>query len=289
MIPKTSDGRLLFLYPWAGVTLAGTTDGPSEITDHPVPGEKEISYLIDTVNKYFNQSKPIKREDVIHAWSGIRPLKKANDNKDTAQISREHGVYISNSGLATIIGGKWTTYRSMALDIMTKLLAWDKPLAAHVQKLEQQQTGPWSTANQTLIGAANFHFQYADQLAKASGLSIDICNHLNQSYGDQAKYVADLATKSPELAKRIAPEYPYIFAEVVYGVENEYALTTMDVLARRTRLAFLDKKACQSAIPAVNSLMTKLLKWDQQQQQQDLHDANFFLNYREQNIVADKH
>jgi len=114
MIPKTEDGRVLFILPWQGHALIGTTDEPAEITDHPRPKEEEVAYLLRHISKYFDLE--ITEKDIKSTWSGLRPLLYDPKAADTARLARDHIIQVSGSGLLTIAGGKWTTYRKMAQD-----------------------------------------------------------------------------------------------------------------------------------------------------------------------------
>ncbi|KAL9649367.1 hypothetical protein ABK040_016194 [Willaertia magna] len=244
LIPRTKDNRVLFMLPWNNKTLAGTTDSPSEITNNPRPKEKEIQYILDHINQYFEVK--VNRDKVLSAWSGIRPLKKAEEAKDTASISREHAIYISPSGLLTIIGGKWTTYRSMAMDILDKAIKQGnlQPICSSV------------TENIKLIGGDEYNPKFTSKLPFDS----DIAYHLNRAYGDQSYLVADIAKKE-NLSNRLHPNYPFIEAEVIYHVRYEYAVKILDILERRTRISLLDNNASRSLVGKVSNLMAKELHW----------------------------
>ncbi|XP_008939167.1 PREDICTED: glycerol-3-phosphate dehydrogenase, mitochondrial-like, partial [Merops nubicus] len=114
--PATSDGRVIFFLPWEKMTIAGTTDSPTDVTPHPIPTEEDINFILSEVRNYLSVDVEVRRGDVLAAWSGIRPLVTDPNSKDTQSISRNHVVTISDSGLVTIAGGKWTTYRAMAQD-----------------------------------------------------------------------------------------------------------------------------------------------------------------------------
>lgn len=114
--PETSDGRVIFFLPWQRQTIAGTTDMPCEITHNPKPTEAEIMFILQEVKNYFNKDVEVRRGDVLSAWSGIRPLVSDPNKADTQSLARNHIVHVSDSNLITIAGGKWTTFRSMAVD-----------------------------------------------------------------------------------------------------------------------------------------------------------------------------
>lgn len=235
LIPKTSDGRVLFLLPWEGSTLLGTTDIPTETSHDPKPSEKEIQYLIDHVNKYLNQ--PISKEEVKSSWCGIRPLVCEGKDTTTASLSRDFKIDVSLSKLYSIAGGKWTTYRKMGSDLLDT-----------IQKNgDLPQKGPCVTEKTLLFGAN-------DKISLApNDLEEDVAAHLIHSYGDQANKVIEIAQQGYQ--KRLADGYPYIEADILYAVRNEYACTEMDILARRTRLFMLDQKAAERALPRVRELI----------------------------------
>ncbi len=112
--PATSDGRVIFFLPWQGNTIAGTTDSPAQVEQHPIPKEEEIEFILNEVRGYLSSDVRVRRGDVLSAWSGLRPLVKDPNAKDTQSLVRNHLIDVSPSGLLTIAGGKWTTYRAMA-------------------------------------------------------------------------------------------------------------------------------------------------------------------------------
>jgi glycerol-3-phosphate dehydrogenase len=122
LIPKTKDGRVLFILPWENRVLAGTTDSEAELLDHPVPQQREVDFILEEISRIYE--KPVTQNDVLSVWSGIRPLAKplkVKPDQDTKAISRDHVVEVSDNGLITITGGKWTTYRKMAQDIVDRI------------------------------------------------------------------------------------------------------------------------------------------------------------------------
>jgi glycerol-3-phosphate dehydrogenase len=247
LIPETEDGRVLFLLPWQGATLVGTTDQPAEVVDHPRATEEEIEYVLRHVRTYF--STPVERSDVQAAWSGLRPLVSNPKASDTARLSRDHVVQVSGTGLVTITGGKWTTYRKMAADAVDAAVV-----------VGDLVTGPSITVDLRLVGADRFDPSGAGALQER-GYPADVARHLHLAYGDRAPVVADLAGGGS--APRLSPAYPYLEAEVAYAVRHELAATTLDVLARRTRLATLDSAAALAAAPRVSELLAAELGWDE--------------------------
>ncbi len=248
LIPKTEDGRVLFVLPWEGHALVGTTDEPADLTEHPRPKAEEIAYLLRHLGRYFDLH--VTEDDIKASWSGLRPLVSDPKAADTAQLARDHVLEASPSGLLTIAGGKWTTYRKMALDVVNYVVR-DRGLA---------HAGPCRTERLPLVGAAAYEPDGDKVLAEAYGLDADVARHLHRSYGDQAPAVARLATG--RLGERLHPDHPFLEAEVVYGIRNEMARRIMDVLARRIPLAQLDHRAAQTALPRVLALAAEELGWD---------------------------
>lgn len=244
LIPKTEDKRVLFLLPWQGHTLVGTTDNPAPIEADPKVSPSDIQYILRQLKQYF--AMEVKEKDILASWSGLRPLVSKLEAHDTARLSRDHIVNVSESGLITVTGGKWTTYRKMALDAVSQ--------AIRVGKLKALR--PSMTENIPLAGGENFKPTLASELRKKFGFEKDISAHLTQSYGSRAFKVAKL---SEEFPGKLIADHPYLEAEVVYAIRVEGARTTDDILARRTRLAFLDTKAAEAVKPKVEALLKKEL------------------------------
>ena len=259
LIPQTEDGRVLFLLPWLGHTLIGTTDHPAPITPHPEATEDDIDYILRHVHRYF--SLPVSRADVKASWSGLRPLVSDPSASDTARLSRDHVINISPSNLLTIAGGKWTTYRKMALDTVDE--------AVKLGGLKPQQ--PSQTETLMLVGAEGYSSAGTGALQERFGLELDVASHLNGAYGDQAFRVAELAADG--FGARLAPRHPYLEAEVVYGARFEGARTLTDALARRLRLGFLDRAATQDALPRTAQLLGDVLGWDDARREEETRQA----------------
>ncbi|CAN5609595.1 FAD-dependent oxidoreductase [soil metagenome] len=249
LIPQTEDGRVLFLLPWLGHTLVGTTDNPAAITAHPKAGDADIDYILRHVDRYFDL--PVSRGDVRSSWSGLRPLVSDPKAADTARLSRDHFINVSDSSLVTIAGGKWTTYRKMALDTVDE--------AVRVGGLAPRT--PSRTESLTLAGGEGFDPAHAAKLQDTFGLDADVAEHLNATYGSRGAAVAELATQG--YGALLAEGHPYLEAEVLYSVRCEFARTAEDVLARRTRLSFLDQAAAKGALPRVLELLAQELSWDE--------------------------
>ncbi len=247
LIPETEDGRVLFLLPWLGHTLVGTTDNPAEIEENPKPKQVEIDYILRQVSRYYEQT--IQHSDILAAWCGLRPLVNNPKASDTAKISRDHFIEATPSGLFTITGGKWTTYRKMSEDLVNHSI---KQADLKPERSSQTEKIP-------LIGASQFSNDLVSLLQEKFRLDQDIAQHLVYSYGDKALEVAQLSQSGYHA--RLALSHPHIEAEIIYATQKEMACSAVDLLARRTRLAFLDANAAWEALPRVLALMGEKLNW----------------------------
>jgi glycerol-3-phosphate dehydrogenase len=245
MVPHTSDGRVLFAIPWHEHTLVGTTDTPIEAPSYnPLPFEEEIQFILDTAAQYL--SRPPKRSDVLSVYVGIRPLVKANGaSMKTSSLSRDHTIHVDNSGLLTIVGGKWTTYRHMAEDCVN-----------HAITLGELKDVPSGTHDLKIHG-------YKEGVESLDSLGV---------YGSDGEKILALAAADKRLSQRLHPELPYIAAEVIWAVREEMARNVDDVLSRRTRALFLNARAAIDMAPGVAKLMAEELgtkqDWIDQQLQQ---------------------
>ncbi|KAI5290118.1 mitochondrial glycerol-3-phosphate dehydrogenase [Ascosphaera acerosa] len=291
--PSTSDGRVIFFLPWQGNTIAGTTDSPTLISRNPVPSDDDINWILSEIRGYLAPDITVRREDVLAAWAGIRPLVRDPKAKNTESLVRSHLVSISRSGLLTCAGGKWTTYRQMAEDAVDEAIAhFDvRPLArdllapniSGVETFEEPVhfDGSCKTHEVRLVGAHGYSKTLFINLIQYFGLPEDVAKHLAENYGDRAWEVAALSEptdhKYPACGKRIAPLYPFIDGEIRYAVRYEYAQTAVDVLARRTRLAFLNAQAALEALPTVIDVMADELNWDKRREQLEWKESVEFL------------
>jgi glycerol-3-phosphate dehydrogenase len=237
MVPHTSDGRVMFAIPWHEHTLLGTTDTPIDTPSYePLPFEQEIEFVLETASQYLSH-KPT-REDVLSVYVGIRPLVKesGSDGGKTSALSRDHTIHIDGSGLLTIVGGKWTTYRHMAEDTMN-----------HAITLGRLDDRPCTTQHLHIHG-------YSEDSDRYGALSV---------YGADAVAIQALAASDPELARQLHPALPYIGAQVAWAAREEMARSLEDVLARRTRALFLNARAAVEMAPAVAALLARLLGRDE--------------------------
>ncbi|WP_299390023.1 glycerol-3-phosphate dehydrogenase/oxidase [uncultured Gelidibacter sp.] len=232
MIPKTVDGRVLFLVPWHNRVVVGTTDTLVERHQlEPEPLENEVDFILNTLNTYLKVK--VTKADVLSQFAGLRPLAAPkNASEKTKEISRSHKVIVSASDLITITGGKWTTYRRMAQDTINKAIALGKlPKKVCV------------TEKLSIHGADG---------------SADDTDHL-YIYGTDQKFIEALIEEAPELGEKLHPRLEFLKAEVVWAIKNEMARTIEDVLARRVRILFLDARAALEVAPIVTELFGKYL------------------------------
>ena len=283
IVPKTKDGRVVFMLPWLGRTIAGTTDSNTEITAFPKPHTDEVAFILDALSDYLRIE--VRSSDVQSAWSGIRPLAVNPDAEagNTQNILREHAVHVSPEKVVTITGGKWTTQRAMGEAAVDK--------AIEVGGLQEKATR-CKTPFVQLVGGHKWDESYFTFLAQryemgSTGetartavarpqLDVECAKHLARAYGDQAYKVAELAERG--LGTRLVAGYPFIEAEIVYCIEHEYCATAMDFLARRSRLVFLDTKGALAALPHVVDVMAKELAWGKARVKKELADGKHMID-----------
>jgi glycerol-3-phosphate dehydrogenase len=234
LVPHTKDGRVMFAIPWHGHTLVGTTDtSVNEPSLEPVALDSEIDFMLETAKLYLKK-KP-SRADIRSVFAGIRPLVKNRQPGKTAALSRDHAIHIDASGLLSITGGKWTTYRQMAQDCIDQ--------AATLANLPDS---PCCTQKLSIHGAT--------PESPVSGLF--------SLYGSDAPAIRKLVAADPALGDPMDSRLPYIAAEVIWAARMEMARTVEDVLARRTRAFFLDASAAIRMAPKVAEMLAKELGRD---------------------------
>ncbi len=242
MIPHTEDGRVLFAVPWHDHVIVGTTDvGVNDIPLEPRPMREELDFLLTHAAKYLTGDPT--PSDVLSTFSGLRPLVKGEGGASTAALSRDHSIVIAESGLITIAGGKWTTYRKMAEDTVDQaetLAGWDER--------------PCRTATLPVHGASE---------------DAPVEPHLHV-YGSDTAALCAMADEMPEGRSPLHEALPYWRAEVIWGVRHEMAHTIEDVLARRMRALFLNARAAVEIAPTVAELMAGELGWDDDMRRQQI-------------------
>lgn len=238
MVPHTDDGRVLFVIPWHGKVLVGTTDTAMEKPEiEPRATHEEVGFILRNAARYL--ARDPKESDILSVFAGQRPLVRppGKDGSATKAISRNHEVLVSDSGLVTIVGGKWTTYRKMAQDTLDH--------AAMLGGLEER---PCVTTNLQLLG-----WRSPNAAPLPAGLDV---------YGSEAEELRKLIDGDSTLGEPIHADLPYPMATVVWAVRNEMARTVEDVLSRRTRALLLNAAAAMEAAPKVAELLAKELGRD---------------------------
>ena len=232
--------------PWHGHTLVGTTDTPVQtVAEEPRPLEEEIAFILETASDYLD--RPPKREDILSAWAGIRPLVKAGGAGSTAQLSRDHTVHVDPNGLLSVAGGKWTTYRKMAEDAVTQ--------ASLLAGLEERDC---------VTRRLHIHGYHANA-QKFGPLEV---------YGSDATMIEDLIRLTPALGAQLHPALPYVEAQVIWAVQKEMARTLSDVLSRRLRALTLNARAAVAMAPRVVELMRAELGRDEAWADEQLRNFN---------------
>jgi len=235
MIPRTDDGRVLFAVPWHHKVIVGTTDTPvSEPSIEPKALAEEIDFVLHHMKDYLYYDPTY--DDIRSVFCGLRPLVKSN-SKTTASLSRDHHITVAASGLISITGGKWTTYRKMAEDTVD--------VAIQVFALPDVKS---STAQLHIHG-------YKEDTVFDGPLYY---------YGSDRKYVEQLISEDPSLGEKIHQTFPYVKAEIIWALKEEMCLTIEDFLARRSRMLFLDARASVEAAPVVAKLMASAFDYHQE-------------------------
>lgn len=243
LIPKTSDGRVLFIIPWHHKVIAGTTDTLIKKPKiEPVPLQEEVDFILETINQYL--TKTATRSDVLSVFSGLRPLAKpSNKTISTKEMSRSHKIIIDNN-LISIIGGKWTTYRKMGEDVLNQVI-----------DSFQFNKVPCKTED------ISIHGNVSEKLI--------LPDHLYYYGSDLEAYLA-FEKSNPEYAEYIHPNYAFTKGQIVWSIQHEMARTVEDFLSRRIRLLLLDAQAAKEAAPLVASVMAKSLEKDSKWEENEI-------------------
>jgi glycerol-3-phosphate dehydrogenase len=239
LVPHTDDGRVLFAVPWHDKIIIGTTDTPvQDVTAEPRALPQEIDFILQQISRYL--TKPPTHADIRSVFAGLRPLVKRSGRR-TAELSRDHLISVSASGLITVTGGKWTTYRRMAEDTVNTAIA----RAGLPER-------PCRTAELMIHGGGE---------AFAEGGEVDFHAPLYY-YGSDTPSVQSLAKADPSLGERLHSRLPYIKAEIIWAAREELCMTVEDALSRRTRALLLDAAAAVECAPLVAELLARELGRD---------------------------
>ncbi len=241
MVPKTSDGRVLFAVPWLGKVILGTTDTPRhDLAREPQAFAEEVDFILRESARYLRKAPT--RADIKSIWVGLRPLVKPQDDdgESTKALSREHQVIVSRSGLVTVTGGKWTTYRAMAEDVLDR--------CAEKGLVERRPAG--QTEHLRLVGAETPAGMAQVSISKAEGA---------HSYGGERPLLDELPGADVWLAPGLSE------AMVRFAARHEYAVTVEDMLARRSRMLFLDASLAAQLAPRVSEILLEETGLDPQE------------------------
>jgi glycerol-3-phosphate dehydrogenase len=251
ILPETKDGRIIFIVPWHSRALVGTTDEGVQRIEDPIATAHEIDYLIAHLNRYLHHS--VSRADILTTYAGYRPLLRLRTRRTPSRLSRTHAIVEARDGLLTISGGKLTTYRKMAQDVLDRI-DW-----------REQRSIKHATEQLKLLGSSNLAYnrQSVAQRGRMLELTVDTIEHLLSAYGSEAASVLDLVDNEPDLGRILIQDLPYIAAEVIFACRCELAITLEDVLARRTRIAIVDRTRGLASIECVATLMQRELGWSE--------------------------
>ena len=251
MIVPSSDGRVVFVVPWKGKCIAGTTDQECTITEDPRATVDEVDFIRASLSNYFGE---IPKSDVLSTWCGIRPLavSKKADAHNTSNIVREHLISIDDDNrMLSIAGGKWTTYRKMARDAVDHL----------VNDLGVKSSNVCTTEDILLLGAHEFENVKENFKPSSSEVTKELQNHWLYTYGDRIAKVEEISKTLPSGFKPLCKSSPVVEGEVLYAVQHEHCETISDFLSRRSRLSFLNVVEARDAMPRVADIMAVEKGW----------------------------
>ncbi len=258
LIPKTEDDRVLFAIPWQGRLLVGTTDEETNLEDELYVTKEEVEYVLRHLNKYLD--RPARADQIVSATAGLRPLVSSGKRADTKNLARDHVVETDPAtGLISIMGGKWTTYRAMAEDTLDQA---QKHLGAEGRKC--------STLQHPLLGSNGYALDYWRTLISQFGIAESTARHLAEKYGTDASQVIELAKSEPHLAEPLIDGLPPLRAEVIFAARQELAATIDDVVARRLGVEIYSWRDALRAAPAVAELLAVELGWSETQKSESI-------------------
>ncbi|CAR26719.1 ZYRO0B16522p [Zygosaccharomyces rouxii] len=284
---KTADGRVMFFLPWQGKVLAGTTDIPMKtVPQNPTATEADIQDILRELQHYIKF--PVRREDVLSAWAGIRPLvmdprKRKDTGGSTEGLVRNHLIFTSETGLITLAGGKWTTYREMAEQTIDEVV-----------KEGGFSVKPCITRKIKLAGGENWTPNLSALLAQHYKLSQAMSQHLSNNYGTRAPIICELFKEDERNQLPVAFggrenvtvlhhvnfdsfRYPFTIGEFLYSIRHEYSRKATDFLMRRTRYAFLDAANALTAVEGTVKVMGDELNWDSARRQREIEECTEFI------------
>jgi glycerol-3-phosphate dehydrogenase len=254
-----ADGRVMFMLPDGKLTVIGTTETPTSVAPDEVRAtDRDVQYLLDSANRFFPEAR-LSEADVVSAWAGIRPLAAASAPRDLGSASREHAISRGPAGVITITGGKLTTYRVMAAQVVDA-----------VERSLGRRPARAPTADRPLPGGDVASLDGEVSAARDAAGADDIAQRLVHAYGSAWRDVWQRAAHLPGGTARVIPALPYVMGELVYAAERELAWTLGDLLVRRTRIAFETADHGLSIAPAVTDAVGPVLGWDERRRKVEL-------------------
>ena len=250
------DGRVMFILPWGDLSYIGTTDtDTNEEPDTVRATGADVIYLLRSANAYYPEAR-LQTSDVVSTWAGLRPLLRADDAASPSAVSREHRIVDSPSGLISIVGGKLTTYRVMAAQVVDHV-------ARRLQQLDGRPPSPRaSTDTEPLPGGAAHDLAILARDIEREGFTREVAAHLVRRYGSEAPAVARLAVSDVALRRPIVPGHPALRAEMVHAMRREMAVTLSDLLVRRTHVFYETPGHAVAEVPELVELAARELTWD---------------------------
>lgn len=275
--PSTDDGRVLFILPWHGVTIAGTTDTPAASIEHPMPRKEDVSFIVGQVNKFLMSDVRPAAKNILSVWAGVRPLVTDPASKNTESLVRSHLIHTSRSKLMTVAGGKWTSYREMA----------EQAISEAVRVFGLRGT-PCVTRDVPLLGSRGYTQTLSPMLSRKFGLPADVSEHLASTYGDRAWKVCEYLKGAGAAAgaSRILPGHPYLLGEISYCIDHEHVRTIPDFVGRRIRLAFQDVRGAHACLKKVAAEFKAALNWSHLQTARELKRAAEYLDSMGYTLLA---
>jgi glycerol-3-phosphate dehydrogenase len=269
------DGRVMFAVPWRSRIYLGTTDTDFEGTADDVHADAaDVRYLCESARYYF-PSVDFRPDRVIATWAGLRPLIHDDDAKDESSVSREHEVFVRDDGIVIIAGGKLTTYRLMAKQVVSRALAWLSKHEKHALDGRPIRKPPTKTrALPGAVGLARGDWAaieaLAGELAGSHALAPETAAHLASIYGVRARVLAERIAASPDLGERMQPDLPYVWAEVEFAVEHDLVRTMDDVLSRRVPLLLIGRDQGLDVADRVADMAGARLGWSDERKAREL-------------------
>ncbi|KAM0676769.1 mitochondrial glycerol-3-phosphate dehydrogenase [Binucleata daphniae] len=264
VIPGTSDGRILFFIPWQGKALVGTTDNKCSVEKDPKATKEDVNFILDEIKENISYPEMLSKNDVLAAWSGIRPLVTDPHAKNTESLVRNHLIHTSKNRMITLSGGKWTTYRVMA----------EETIDCAIKEFKLVPKRDCVTKYVKILGAHDYEQDYYLRVMRDMKLPVDISKHLTSTYGDRVYKFRDYIK---EQYKKLTPNYSFLEEEVNYCVDNEMAVNIHDILARRMRLGFIDAKEAIQAVIKVSNIMKIKLGWTEEHRKKQMTQAYKYL------------